>query len=225
MLGLAGFLGARPGLGDPGREDEVLAQRVALEPVREEEVVQPGMIREVHTEHLVRLAFVPGCARVDVDGGRQRRGVVRHRGAQQQAPYRSQGGDMRGDAESRARFVDRAQPVEEGAAETVARGLEGGDPGGGRYVDGQDAVRLLGHRVRAEELLGAGGEPADRGHRSSPSPATGAGGRTSPLRSAAADGRSPPVAYRSPSDSRAIFSWSFRIPWSSASGRGGQPGT
>lgn len=31
--------------------------------------------------------------------------------------------------------------------------------------------------------------------------------------------------YRSPRDSRAIFSWSLRIPWSSASGRGGQPGT
>lgn len=51
------------------------------------------------------------------------------------------------------------------------------------------------------------------------------GGFTRPLWSAAVEGRAVPCPYRSPSDSRAIFSWSFRIPWSSASGRGGQPGT
>src|SRR5690606_23502666 len=191
---------------------------------------------EVDAEHLVRLAFVPGGTRVDVHGGRQRRGLVRDGGAQKQTADRRQRGDVGRDAEAGAGFVDGAQPVEVGAAEAVACRLQGGDPGGGRYVDGEDVVRLLGRGVRAEQLLGVGGEPADGGHRSPPAPgapgasgasagpdAPGPGGRTRPLCRAAVEGRE--AAYRSPSDSRAIFSWSLRMPWSSASGRGGHPGT
>lgn len=138
---------------------------------------------------------------------------------------------MGADAEAGARFVDGAQPVEVGAAQPVAGRFEGGDPGGGRDVDGQQVVRVLRRGVLAEDFgdgvrqavvrIGGGGA----GHvRSSP----GAGGAaTRPLRSAAVEGRlpPPPVAYRSPSDSRAIFSCSLRMPWSKASGRGGQPGT
>ncbi len=224
MFGLAGLLGPGPGLGDAGGEDEVLAQRVALEPLRQEQVVEGGVVLEGDPEHLVGLAFVPGGARVHAHGGGQDRGLVRDGRAQQQPAYGSQRGDVRGDAEPGARFVDRAQPVEVGAAQAVARRLQGGDPGGGRHVDGQEVVRLLRRGVRAEEFLGAGGQPAGRGHRPSPASEDGAGGRTSPLRSAAVDGRGE-APYRSPRDSRAIFSWSLRIPWSSASGRGGQPGT
>ncbi|CAM5306894.1 hypothetical protein SVIOM342S_03196 [Streptomyces violaceorubidus] len=224
VLGLAGLLGPGPGLGDTGGEDEVLAQRVALEALRQEQVVQRGVVLEGDAEHLVGLALVPGRARVHRDGGGQHRGVVRDGRPQQQPAYRSERHDMRRDAEPGARLVDRAQPVEVGAAEPVTRRLQGDDPGRGRHVDGQEAVRLRCRGVRSEELLGVGGQPADRGHRSSSASEAGAGGRTRPLRSAAVDGRGG-VPYRSPSDSRAIFSWSLRIPWSSASGRGGHPGT
>jgi hypothetical protein len=88
VFGLARFLGAGPGLGDPGCQDEVLAQGVALEVLREEEVVQGGMTLEDDTEHFVRLAFVPGRSREHVHGTGQGRGLVRDGGAQQQAAYR-----------------------------------------------------------------------------------------------------------------------------------------
>src|SRR5690606_17688961 len=111
---------------------------------------------------------------------------------------------------------------EVGAAQLVAGGQQGGHPCGGRYVHRQDLEGLLRRGPGAEQFLGGRGQPADTAHRASPSPvapaAPAAGGLTGPLRSAAAEGRAAPVPYRSPSDSRAIFSWSFRIPWSSASG-------
>ncbi len=223
--GLPGLLGAGPGLGDAGGEHEVLAERVALEVLGQEEVLQTRVALEVDAEHLVGLALVPGGARVDADGGGQRGGVVRDRRTDQEAADRVQGDDVRGDAEAGARFVDRAQPVEVGAGQRRTGRLQGGEPGGRRHVHGQHLVRLLGHRLRTEEFRGGGGQPAGgRAHRVPPSPAE-AGGRTSPLCSAAADGRAAPLSYRSPSDSRAIFSWSLRMPWSSASGRGGHPGT
>jgi hypothetical protein len=198
------------------------------------------------------------------------------------------------DAEAGAGFVDRAQPVEIGAAEVVAGGAEGGEPGGGRYVDREELVRLLSRGLCTEEFLGGCGQPADGGHRASPEagsgegpeagsedepeavsedepetgpedepetgpedepetgpedePETGSvgpctspgavedavedagagdGAEINPLCSAAVEGRGPavPYPYRSPRDSRAIFSWSLRMPWRRASGRGGQPGT
>ncbi len=194
---------------------------MAFEAVGQEQVVECRVAFEGDAEHLVRLAFVPGGARVDTDRGGQGGGLVRDRRTQEEAAEGRQGRDVGRDAEARARFVDRAQPVEVGAAEPVAGGLQGGDPGRRRDVDRQDLVRLLGRGVRTEEFPDVGGQPADRGHRPSPEPSD--GGRTKPLCSAAAEGR--PVPYRSPSDSRAIFSWSLRMPWRSASGRGGQPGT
>jgi hypothetical protein len=159
VVGFAWFLGAGPGLGDAGGEDEVLAEGVALEGVREQEVVEAGVALEVDAEHLVGLAFVPGRARVDVDGGGQRRGVVRDGGADQQATKRGQGDDVGRDAEPCARFVDRAQPVEIGAGEAVARDFQGGEPGRRRDVDRQDLVGLLGRGLRAEEFPGGGGQP------------------------------------------------------------------
>lgn len=179
---------------------------------------------------------------VHTDRRRQDRGLVRHRRTDEEAadpgpagPAGRQRRHVRADPEARARFVHRAQPVEVGAAEAVAGRFEGGDPRGGRDVDREEVVRLLGGGLLAEDLGDRVREPVegDRvrepvegvGHFPSSSPAAG-GGVTRPLRRAAVDGRPPAAsAYRSPSDSRAIFSWSFRMPWSRASGRGGQPGT
>src|SRR5690606_31836597 len=67
---LTGLLRPRPRLGGAGREVEGLAQRCALEPLREQQrshpevgaVVEAG---EVDAEHLVRLPLVPGGSAVD----------------------------------------------------------------------------------------------------------------------------------------------------------------
>jgi hypothetical protein len=88
VVGLAGFLRAGPGLGDPGCEDEVLAEGVAFEGLREEEVVQRRVALEVDAEHFVGLAFVPGGARVDVDGGGEYGGLVRDRRTDEESAYR-----------------------------------------------------------------------------------------------------------------------------------------
>jgi hypothetical protein len=87
VVGLARFLRAGPGLGYAGRQDEVLAEGVAFEGFREEEVVQCRVALEVDAEHFVRLAFVPGGARVDVDGGGEYRGLVRDRRTDEESAY------------------------------------------------------------------------------------------------------------------------------------------
>jgi hypothetical protein len=200
VLGLAGFLRTGPGLGDAGGQDEVLAEGVAFEALRQEQGVEAGVALERHSEHLVGLALVPGGARVHGDRRREDRGRVRDGRTDEEAAYRGQGHDVSRDAKARAGFVDGAQPVEVGAAEPVAGRFQGRDPGGRRYVDRQDLVRLLGRGVGAEEFLGGTGQPAD-GHRSSSPGAVGstpgaagvsvgeAGGFIRPLWSAAADGR------------------------------------
>jgi hypothetical protein len=129
VLGLSGLLRAGPGLGDAGGEDEVLAQGVAFEGLREEEVVQGGVTLEGDAEHFVGLAFVPGRAGVDVDGGGEGRCLVRDRRTQQQAAHGGQCHHVRRDAGARARFVDRAQPVEVGAGQAVAGHAQGVGPG------------------------------------------------------------------------------------------------
>jgi hypothetical protein len=160
------FLRARPGLGHARGQDEVLAEGVALETLGEEERIQAGVAFEGDAEHLVGLAFVPGGARVDLDGGREYGGVVRDGRPYEEAADRSEGDDVGRDAETGAGFVDGTQPVEVRTAESVACGLQGGEPGRRRYVDRQDLVRLLGRGVRAEEFLDGDGEPT--GHRASP---------------------------------------------------------
>jgi hypothetical protein len=217
---------------------------VAFEGVGQEEVGQGRVALEADAEHLVGLAFVPGGTRVDVHGGREDRGLVRDRGAHEQAADRGQGHHVGRDAEARGRFVDRAQPVEIGAAQFVTGHAQRVRPVRGRYVDGEDLVRLLGRGLRAEQFVDGGGEPADRAHQDSSEPEpevvpegevepegegepepvgdAATGGFTRPLCSAVGDGRVDPDPYRSPSDSRAIFSWSFRMPWRRASGRGGR---
>src|SRR4051794_12887082 len=75
---LAGLLRARPHLGHPRRQNEVLAQRMPLEPVRQQQRDQVGMPLEDHPEHLVRLALVPVGAPVDPDRARQNRVDTRH---------------------------------------------------------------------------------------------------------------------------------------------------
>jgi hypothetical protein len=184
VIGLPRLLRTGPGLGDTGGEDEVLAEGVALEALGKKKGVQAGVPLEGDAEHLVGLALVPAGSGVHGDRRRQDGCRVRDGRTDEEAAYGRQGHHVRGDAEAGAGFVDGAQPVEVGAVQRVARGLQGADPGSRRYVDRQDLVRLLRRGLRAEEFLDRGGEPAD-GHRSSPT----AGGRTRSLWRAAADGR------------------------------------
>ncbi len=111
---------------------------------------------EADAEHLVGLALVPRGTGVHADRGGQHGRLVRNRRTDQQPPdapaLGRQRGDMGADAEAGAGFVHGAQPVEIGAAEPVARRFEGGDPGRGRHIDGQQFVRLLRCGVLAEDL-------------------------------------------------------------------------
>src|SRR3954470_11075332 len=73
----ARFLRARPGLGDPRGQDEVLAQRVALEPVGQQQRLEVRVTFEDDSEHLEGLAFVPVRAAVDPGRGGQNRLLAR----------------------------------------------------------------------------------------------------------------------------------------------------
>ena len=163
-LGLARLLGARPGLGRPGGQHEVLAQRVALEPVGQQQRHEVRVAGEVDAEHLVGLPLVPGGAGEDA---RRRWPARRRRAAPGCAAAGARGGPADQSARrrrSRARrpaSVHRGQPVEEGEAELVAGGGQGVDPGRRRHVDGRPGrtpTRPRPRRAavsRSGDLLGA----------------------------------------------------------------------
>ena len=182
------LLRAGPCLRDPGREDEVLAERMAFEVLREQQRDEVRVAGEDDAEHLVGLALVPGRAGEDLHGGRENGSLVRHRRTQQQPadPAVLQRDDMGADAEPGARFVDRAQPVEVGALQRVAGGLERGGPGAGGHVDREEFVRQLGGGLRAEDLRDGVGKTVVGAHRSPPGAG---GGVTRPLLSSPAEGR------------------------------------
>jgi hypothetical protein len=104
-IGLPRLLGARPRLGGPRREHELLAQRVALEAVGQQQRHEVRVVGEADAEHLVGLALVPGGAGEDARGGRQRRG----------RPL-----DVRTDQDSGAP-LDRPQVGDDGVARRRAR--------------------------------------------------------------------------------------------------------
>src|SRR3954454_23424348 len=229
LVALATFpwlLGAGPRLGHAGGEHEVLAQRVALEAVGQQERRQRQHSTtgsEVDAEHLVGLPLVPPGAGEDVGDRLEHWGVARHQRAQHKMVDGSRAvvGQVAHDPEPVGQLVDGGKPVEEGAAEPVTRGRDGLDPPRGRHV----------HRDRPAPLVHAGLviEQIDvhRTHRVRPRlrgtrhvTASG-GGVTRPRVTEAASWD----RYRVTSDSPSIFSRSLRMPWSSASGRGGQPGT
>ncbi|GHI16138.1 hypothetical protein Scinn_56010 [Streptomyces virginiae] len=152
-MGLTRLLGPRPGLRDARGQHEVLAQRVPLEVLREEEVHQVRVVGEGDPEHLEGLALVPFRARVDGDRRRQGGGAVRDGRAQQQAAYAVvlQRGDVRADPEAGPGLVHRAQPVEVRAAQLVPGDLQGGDPAADGHVHREDVVGELGDGLGAED--------------------------------------------------------------------------
>jgi hypothetical protein len=79
------LLGAGPGLGDACGEDEVLAEGVAFEALRQEQVVQARVAFEGDAEHLVGLALVPAGAGVYGHGRREDGRGVRDRRTEEKA--------------------------------------------------------------------------------------------------------------------------------------------
>src|SRR5919206_3874249 len=65
------FLGPRPGLGLPGQQGELLAQRVALELLGQQQLGQVGVAVEADPEQLGRLPLVPVGAGPQVAEGGQ----------------------------------------------------------------------------------------------------------------------------------------------------------
>jgi hypothetical protein len=74
MVGLAWFFGAGPRFGDSGREDELLAEWVAFEAVREQQRDQVRVVGEGDAEHLEGLTLVP--VRPGVHLGQRRQGRI-----------------------------------------------------------------------------------------------------------------------------------------------------
>src|SRR5262245_10019623 len=103
---------------------------------------------------------------------------------------------MGDDGEPLGQLVDAGKPVEVPKAELVPSERQRFHPAGCGYVRGELAVRVRDRHFLAEMGGELGRQLVRAAHR-----------------------------YRASSDSLAIFSWSLSIPCSSASGRGGQPGT
>src|SRR5690606_8785682 len=73
VTGLARLLRPGPRLRHPRGEHEVLAERVTLEPVRQQQRAQVRVALEDHPEHLIRLPLVPVRAAEDTGDARQAR--------------------------------------------------------------------------------------------------------------------------------------------------------
>ena len=126
------LLRARPGLGDAGGEDEVLAQRVALEAVGEEQLSGERVASTVKSTPNIscvsRSCQPRRRTRAPPTAPARRRA---HQGAQHEVVDRAGAvvGHRCTTIEPVGELVDRGQPVEEGAVEAVAgQPLDGGHP-------------------------------------------------------------------------------------------------
>src|ERR671919_1025421 len=185
-----------------GVDGVVLAQRVTVPVLREQDAAQVRMPLEYHAEHVVALALHPVGATEDAGEGRAARGARLQPRPQRHRHRRVEVLEPRHDLEALLLPVHRGQPVEIAAAERLLD-----EPGHlrptierHRHVElgpgprGSDAKPVLDLRRR--------GRGRERGHAGS-----------------AAAGRVP-VFWKC-----ATCSCSFNRPYISESGVGGQPGT
>src|SRR4051794_39221010 len=207
LAALTRLLGARPRFGHSGREHELLAQRVTLELVRQQQrlEVENGAVRgEVDAEHLVGLALVPAGTGEHLSHGLDHGCLAWDQGLQDQVVDRSGAvrSEVADDPEAVCELVDGAQPVEERAAELVARERDRLDPAVRGYVDGDRAEPFLDHRTVREGSRARVTDPTGErvhgcAHRAVPG-----SGSTSPLVTDAAS----VARNRSGSTSPSIFS-------------------
>src|SRR5680860_892851 len=85
-VGLPRFLRTGPGLGDPGGEDEFLAEWMAFEAVGQQQRIE--FVAEVDAEHLMRFALMPGGAGKDLSERRDARIVARDQRCDEQVAGR-----------------------------------------------------------------------------------------------------------------------------------------
>src|SRR5919199_813028 len=137
------FLGPGPDLGLPGQQGELLAQRVALELLRQEELGQVGVAVEAHAEQLGGLALVPVGPRPQVVQGRQVPAVARHQRAELDVVPVVGGVDVQHHPDAGGLLVDAAEELEEVA----------GQLGVGAHQLGR-AAPLVGRDRRGQQPVG-----------------------------------------------------------------------
>src|SRR5574341_68048 len=140
------FLGPGPDLRLPGQQGEFLAQWVALELLRQEQLGEVGVAVEAHPEQLGRLALMPVGPRPQVVEGGQVPALARHHRAELHMVPMVGGVHVQHHAEARVLLVDAAEEVEEVAGHVRVAPHELGDaaPLVGRHRDGEQAVGDLG---------------------------------------------------------------------------------
>src|SRR5919198_5657627 len=111
------FLGPRPGLGLPGQQGELLAQRMALELLGQQQLGEVRVAIEEHAEQLGGLALVPVGTRPQVAHGRQVAALPRHHRAHLHVVAVAGRVDVQHHADARLLLVDAAEEVEEVAGD------------------------------------------------------------------------------------------------------------
>src|SRR6266511_110435 len=125
VVALPRLLGARPVLGHPRGEHELLAQRVPLELRRQQQRLEVGVPLEVDAEHLVGLALGPGRTGVDVHNGVHCGRGSRYPAADQGAVSLRRRPEMDDHGEAPGQLIDGGEPIEEVEAGLVDE-LSGG---------------------------------------------------------------------------------------------------
>src|SRR5215207_10633909 len=109
-VALPRLLRARPRLRDPRGEDELLAQRMPLEAVRQQERIQVDT--ELDAEHLVRLPLVPRGPGIDVRDRIDTGVVAVDVRRQEQVVQRLDSCHVQHEPEALGMLVDGREPVE-----------------------------------------------------------------------------------------------------------------
>src|SRR5215207_3029526 len=125
---LSRFLGPRPGLGLPGQQGELLAQRVALELLGQQQLGQVGVAVEADAEQLGRLPLVPVGAGPQVADGRQVATIAGDHHAQLEVVAVAGRVDVQHHPDAGGLLVDPAQEVEEVAGQVGPASSQLGHP-------------------------------------------------------------------------------------------------
>src|SRR5215211_6295933 len=122
------FLGPRPGLGLPGQQGELLAQRVAVELLGQQQLGQVGVALEADPEQLGRLPLVPVGPRPQVADGRQMPAVAGQHRPHLEVVAVAGRVDVQHDPDAGRLLVHAAQEVEEVAGQLRAAAGQLGHP-------------------------------------------------------------------------------------------------
>src|SRR5215211_1486983 len=141
------FLGSRPGFGLPGQQGELLAQRVALELLGQQQLGQVGVAVEADPEQLGRLPLVPVGAGPQVADRRQVAAVAGHDRPDLEVVAVAGRVDVEDHPDPGRLLVDSAQEVEEVAGQVGALAGQLGHPppvvrGDGHGQGAEGDVRL-----------------------------------------------------------------------------------